>query len=58
MKPFYHIFPSLWEQMIWETFPLLKFEMIGVFVNTWTADYKYPVPDCENLPFPIQMKLS
>ena len=44
--------------MIWETFPLLKFEMIGVFVNTWTADYKYPVPDCENLPFPIQMKLS
>ena len=31
---------------------------IGVFVNTWTADYKYSVPDCENLQFPIQMQLS
>ena len=29
-----------------------------VFVNTWTADYKYPVPDCENLPFPIQIQFS
>ena len=25
--------------------------------HTWTADYKYPVPDCEYLPFPIQMQL-
>ena len=31
---------------------------MGVFINTWTADYKYPVPDCENLLFPIQIKLS
>ena len=38
--------------------PLLKFEIIGLFVNTLTADYKYPVLDCENLPFPIQMQLS
>ena len=44
--------------MILETFPLLKFEMIAVFVNTWTAAYKYPFQDCDNLPFPIQMKLS
>ena len=55
---FYHIFPSLWGIMIWKISPLLKFEMIGVFVNTWTADYKYPVPDCENFSFLIQMKLS
>ena len=32
--------------------------MIGVFVNTWTADYKYSIPQCENLQFPIQMILS
>ena len=32
--------------------------MIGVFVNTWTADYKYSIPQCENLQFPIQMQLS
>ena len=29
-----------------------------VFVNTLTVNYKYPLPDCENLPFPIQMQLS
>ena len=36
----------------------MKFEIIVLFVNTWTADYKYPVPDCENFPFPIQIQLS
>ena len=55
---FYHIFSSLWGEIIWKISPWLKFEIIGLFVNTWTADYKYPVPDCENLPFPIQIQLS
>ena len=32
--------------------------MLGLFVNTLTADDKYPVPDCENLQFSIQMQLS
>ena len=44
--------------MIWRKSPSLKFEIIGVFANTWTADYKYPVPDCGNLPLPIKMQLS
>ena len=44
--------------MIWKLSRLMKFQIIGVFVNIWTADYKYPVPDCEKLPFPIQMQLS
>ena len=55
---FYHIFSSLWEEMIWKISPWLKFQIIGLFVNTWTADYKYPVPDCENLLFPIQIQFS
>ena len=55
---FYHIFSSFWGEMIWKIFPLLKFEIILLFVNTWPSDYKYPVPDCENLPFPIQIQLS
>ena len=33
-------------------------EILEVFVNILTADYKYPVQDCENLPLPIQMQLS
>ena len=55
---FYHIFSSLWGEMTWKISTLPKFDIIGLFDNTWTADYKYPVPDCENLPFPIQIQLS
>ena len=55
---FYHIFSSMWREIIWKISPWLKFEIIRLFVNTWTADYKYPIPDCENLSFPIQIKLS
>ena len=33
-------------------------EILGVFVNLMTADDKYPVQDCKNLPLPIQMQLS
>ena len=55
---FYHIFWSMWEEIIWQTSPWLNFCIIGLFVNTWTADHKYPVPDCENLPLPIQIQLS
>ena len=55
---FSHIFWSLWEEIIWKISTSLNFHIIGLFANTWTADYKYPVPDCENLPFPIQIQLS
>ena len=55
---FYHIFLSGWREMISKIIPLLKFEIIGIFVNTMTADYKCPVPDSKNLPFPIQIQLS
>ena len=49
---------KLWGEMIWKTSPWLKFVIIGLFVNAWTAHSKYPVPDCESLPFPIQIQLS
>ena len=55
---FCHIFSSLWGEMIWKISPWLKFKIIGLFVNTWSADYKYPVTDCENLQFFMQIKLS
>ena len=54
---FYHTFSSLWGEMIWKISLWFKFEIIGLFVNTWTTDYKYPVRDCENLSFPIQIRL-
>ena len=39
--------------MIQKMSPLFKFENIALFINTWTADYKYSVPDSQNLQFPI-----
>ena len=38
--------------------PLVLGEILAVFVNTLTADGKYPVQGCENLQLPIQMQLS
>ena len=58
LEQFHQISPSLSGEMIWKKSPWLKFEIIGVFVNTWTAYYKYPIRDCDNFPFPIQMQLS
>ena len=55
---FYHIFWSLWGEIIWKISTWLKFHIIGLFANTWTDDYKCPVPDCENFPFPIQIQSS
>ena len=57
-EDFYHIFSSLWGEIIWKTSPWLKFGIIGLFVHTWTAHYKYLVPDCETLLLPLEIKLS
>ena len=37
--------------------PLALGEILVLFVNIFTADYKYPVQDCENLQLTIQMQL-
>ena len=50
---FYHIFSLLWGEMICKMSPLVKFEILNLFVNTLTVDDKYPVQDCENLLVPI-----
>ena len=38
--------------------PLMLGKILGVFVNTMTADGKYPIQDCKNLQLPIEMQLS
>ena len=43
--------------MIFKISALWEFEILGVFVNTLAAHDKYPVRDCGNLNFPIQMQL-
>ena len=55
---FYHIFSSLWGELIWKISPLLLCEILREFFNTVTADDKYLFQDCENLQLLIQMQLS
>ena len=38
--------------------PLMLGKILRVFVNTMTADGKYPIQDCDNLQLPIEMQLS
>ena len=54
---FYHVFSSFWWKLIWEKSPLVLREILGVFVNTLTAEGKYPVQDWENLVLPVQNQL-
>ena len=54
----YHVFLSFSVQLIWKMFAIVLGQILGVFVNTLTADGKYPVQGCENLQLPIQMQLS
>ena len=57
LEHFYHIFSSLWEEIIWKISPLLEFEILGEFDNTLTADDKCLVKDCGDLQFAIQIQL-
>ena len=50
---FYDSFSSLWVEIIWKISLLLKFEILSVFVKTFTAGDKYPVRDCQNLSFTL-----
>ena len=52
---FCHVFLSFSVKLIWEMSPLVLGETLGVFVNTLTADGKYPLQGWENLQLPIQM---
>ena len=54
----YHVFSSFSGKVIWKMSPLVLCEILGESCNTLTADWKYFVQDCVNLPVRIQMQLS
>ena len=51
-------FLSLSVKLIWKMSSLRLGQILRVFLNTLSADGKYPVQGCENLQLPIQMQLS
>ena len=55
---FYHVFSSFSGKFISKMSLLVLGEILGVFVNTLTADVKYAGQDCKNLQLPIKMVLS
>ena len=55
---FYPVVPSIWDKLSWEKSLLVRTEILGLFVNIWTADDKYSRHSRENFPQQFQMQLS
>ena len=55
---FYHTFSSLSKKLTWKMSLLAIFDILGIFAETLTADYKYSPRNSDNLPKAIQMQLS
>ena len=54
----YHIYWSLWMQLIWKKFLLVICKISRLFINTLSADGKYSLFNRDNLTQPIMMELS
>ena len=54
----YHIDWSLLSQLSWKKSLLLTYKILGLLVNIFAADEKYPVLNRDNLTTSIQMQLS
>ena len=54
----FHHNSSLWRKLSWKRSLLVICEVLGIFVNTLTADDKYSHCNSENLQLLIQMQLS
>ena len=57
-EQFYHVVSPLWRKLIWKTSLLMICKILGILVNTFTPNGKYPLRNYENLPLSIQMQLS
>ena len=55
---FYQIFWSLWKEITSKISPLLKFDILEMFVKALTGDENYPFCDSGDLQFPSQMQIS
>ena len=56
-RAFIALLLSFLGKLIWIMCPIVLGEILGMFVNTLTADGKYSVQGCEKLQLPIQMQL-
>ena len=54
----YYIHLSLSRQLSWKKSLLFTLKILGLLVNTLAADWKFRVPNRDNLTIPIQMQFS
>ena len=47
---YYQMFPWIYDKLSWEKNVLVRFEILGLFVNTLTAEYKYSRRNMHNFP--------
>ena len=52
-KDFYPTFSLFWAKMSYKKLFLIRYEILGLPVNTMTANYEYSRSNRENLPSPI-----
>ena len=57
-KYFSPTFPSICVNLRWKKSFLVWFEILGVLVNTFTADYEYSGSNTYNLPLPFKTQVS
>ena len=56
-----HLYDIHWQlprQLSWKRSVWLTWKILGLLVNTFPADEKYPILNRENLAIPIQIQLS
>ena len=55
---YYRIFPRIWEKLSWKRSVLVRSEILGLFVNSMTAEYKYSRRNMQNCQKQLQTQLS
>ena len=55
---YYPIFPWIWDKLSWKRSALVRSKILGLFVNTLTAEYTYSRRNMQTFTQQVQMLLS
>ena len=55
---FYSNVPLIQDKLSWKTYRLIRSKMLGLFVNTLTADYMYSAHTSKKIQQQVQTQLS
>ena len=55
---YYPIFPWIWDKLSWKKSALVRSKILGLFVNTLTAEYRYSRRNMQTLTQQVQTPIS